>query len=61
MRFSIALVVLSLLSGVHLTASEALPPIDRRALVMRHNPVLHQLDPENPLSVGNGNSPSRRT
>jgi protein-glucosylgalactosylhydroxylysine glucosidase len=28
--------------------------IDRRALVTRHNPVLHALDPESPLSVGNG-------
>ena len=30
------------------------PPIDRRALVGRHHPVLHRLDPESPLSVGNG-------
>ncbi len=30
------------------------PPIDRHALVTRHNPVLHQLDPDAPLSVGNG-------
>jgi hypothetical protein len=29
-------------------------PIDRHALVTRHNVVLHQFDPENPLSVGNG-------
>jgi hypothetical protein len=29
-------------------------PIDRQALVTRHNPVLRQLDPEAPLSVGNG-------
>jgi len=29
-------------------------PIDRRALVTRHNPVLHRLDPDSPLSVGNG-------
>jgi hypothetical protein len=28
--------------------------IDRHALVVRHNPVLHALDPESPLSVGNG-------
>ena len=28
--------------------------IDRHALVARHQPVLHQFDPENPLSVGNG-------
>jgi len=29
-------------------------PIDRHALVSRHNPVLRALDPESPLSVGNG-------
>jgi hypothetical protein len=29
-------------------------PIDRRALVQRHNPVLHDFDPRAPLSVGNG-------
>jgi hypothetical protein len=30
------------------------PPIDRRALVSRHNPKLQALDLEAPLSVGNG-------
>ena len=29
-------------------------PIDRHALVTRHNPELHRFDPNNPLSVGNG-------
>jgi hypothetical protein len=29
-------------------------PIDRHALVTRHNVVLHQFDANNPLSVGNG-------
>ncbi len=29
-------------------------PIDRHALVTRHNVTLHELDPNNPLSVGNG-------
>ena len=33
---------------------EAVQPIDRHALVARHQPVLRQFDPENPLSVGNG-------
>src|SRR5688500_1516716 len=28
--------------------------IDRAALVSRHNPVLRQLDPLSPLTVGNG-------
>jgi protein-glucosylgalactosylhydroxylysine glucosidase len=32
----------------------AAPPIDRQALVSRHHPVLRALDPESPLSVGNG-------
>ena len=30
------------------------PPIDRFALVSRHNPVLHRFDAGSPLSVGNG-------
>jgi len=30
------------------------PPIDRRALVTRHNVELTRIDPESPLSVGNG-------
>ena len=29
-------------------------PIDRQALVTRHNVALHQFDADNPLSVGNG-------
>jgi hypothetical protein len=29
-------------------------PIDRRALVSRHNPRLSQLDPDAPLTVGKG-------
>jgi len=29
-------------------------PIDREALVTRHNPVLREIDPRSPLSVGNG-------
>jgi hypothetical protein len=37
------------------SAQPVLPPIDRHALVTRHNPVLHSFDPANPLSVGNGN------
>src|SRR6478735_3654717 len=30
-------------------------PIDRRALVTRHNPTLTRIDPASPLMVGNGN------
>jgi hypothetical protein len=29
-------------------------PIDRQALVTRHNPTLHRVDPAAPLTVGNG-------
>ncbi len=32
----------------------ASPSIDRRRLVQRHNPILRQMDPLSPLSVGNG-------
>lgn len=32
----------------------ALPPVDRHALVSRHNPVLRRFDAANPFSVGNG-------
>ena len=35
-------------------ARTAVAPIDRRALVARHNPVLRAFDAESPLSVGNG-------
>jgi len=35
-------------------ASGAETPIDRRALVARHDVVLHRLDPDTPLTVGNG-------
>ena len=38
------------------TTSRSVPshPIDRKALVTRHNPVVHQVDPLSPLSIGNG-------
>src|SRR5436305_14806216 len=32
----------------------SLTPIDRKALVTRHNPILRKLDPLSPLSLGNG-------
>jgi len=38
---------------VALVAADA--PIDRQALVTRHNPVVHKVDPDAPLTVGNGN------
>lgn len=37
-----------------LSARAAPPPIDRHALVSRHDPVVDRLDPDAPLSVGNG-------
>jgi hypothetical protein len=36
-------------------AADPATPIDRHALVIRHNPTLHQLDVDAPLTVGNGN------
>jgi hypothetical protein len=45
------LLVVSLSAGSRPAGS---PPIDRRALVTRHNVSLTRLDPESPLSVGNG-------
>jgi hypothetical protein len=35
-------------------SNSAAQPIDRQALVTRHNPVLREFDVESPLSVGNG-------
>src|SRR6184192_1975393 len=32
----------------------SLTPIDRKALVTRHNPILRKFDPLSPLSIGNG-------
>jgi hypothetical protein len=40
--------------GVGHSVLAADAPIDRHALVSRHNPVLHALDSSSPLSVGNG-------
>src|SRR5579859_6368658 len=35
-------------------AAQSGPRIDRRAVVVRHNPTLTAIDPRSPLSVGNG-------
>jgi hypothetical protein len=40
--------------AVLLPAAAAAGPIDREALVRRHNPAVRQIDPWAPLSVGNG-------
>ena len=48
---AMALVIGSLASGV---GTGGVAPIDRHALVTRHNPILRSFDAESPLSVGNG-------
>jgi len=48
----ISLGISSLSAGVF---AEADSPIDRHALVSRHNPVTRKVDPDAPLTVGNGN------
>jgi len=50
----VAVVGLVLLSCVAGSAAENLPPIDRQALVTRHNPVIRKVDVDAPLTVGNG-------
>jgi hypothetical protein len=50
---------LALALGLLLTAAGAdgadREPIDRRAVVVRHNPILRAFDPDAPVTVGNGN------
>jgi hypothetical protein len=43
------------LAGAAAPPAAAADPIDRRALVARHDPVIRDFDPLTPLSVGNGN------
>jgi hypothetical protein len=46
---------IALLSFVGIAASaETVTPIDRQALVTRHNPIIRKLDVDAPLTVGNG-------
>jgi len=42
------------LAAAVLSPANAAAPIDREALVSRHNPILRRLDVDAPLSVGNG-------
>jgi hypothetical protein len=49
----LALLVATLLTAPALLA-DAAAPIDRHALVSRHNPVIRKFDVDAPLSVGNG-------
>jgi hypothetical protein len=54
---AVALMVASVLAAAPrraLVNSTGEPPIDRRALVARHNVSLSRFDPESPFSVGNG-------
>jgi hypothetical protein len=51
-RFAWLLLALSF--AVASKAADSPAPIDRRALVSRHNPVIRKLDVDAPLSVGNG-------
>lgn len=53
-RQRLCLAVVGMLLAVLLAVSGRAEPIDRRALVGRHDPVLTQFDVESPLSVGNG-------
>ncbi len=50
----LSLPFLSLLLSLVVSASAA-APIDRQALVTRHNPVIRKVDVDAPLTVGNGN------
>ena len=45
---------LLLVAALTSLAPAAQSPIDRRALVTRHNPVIRQLNVDAPLTVGNG-------
>jgi protein-glucosylgalactosylhydroxylysine glucosidase len=57
MRISTSRAVTTVVWLVMTAAAGAQPAasrIDRHAVVSRHNPVLHRLDPDSPLSVGNG-------
>jgi hypothetical protein len=49
-RITFLLAILFLLPQI----AGTVPGIDRKALVTRHNPVLHKLDVDAPLTVGNG-------
>ena len=57
--FRVTGIFILLVAAAHATPTQAPPEasprrVDRRALVTRHNVVLHQFDANNPLTVGNG-------
>src|ERR1700754_3324361 len=47
--------LLSFVAATLMTATAMAAPIDRYALVMRHNPTVTTIDRAAPLMVGNGN------
>lgn len=47
-------VLLFLVPGFGVLAADSVAPIDRQALVTRHNPVIRKVDVDAPLTVGNG-------
>ena len=56
MTFGLALASLALIvAPMEAQANAPDKPIDRQALVMRHNPTLTKVDRHAPLMLGNGN------
>jgi hypothetical protein len=53
-RFSRRQLFALLPAGLSAQAGREPKPIGRRAVVERHNPMVHAIDPRSPLSVGNG-------
>ncbi|HTS17252.1 MAG TPA: glycoside hydrolase family 65 [Verrucomicrobiae bacterium] len=50
----VALLLVAPFCACEAATDSSLPPIDRHALVTRHDPSVRQFDAESPLSVGNG-------
>ena len=55
MRLVSCLVLSCVVMSVAPVVGAPAPAIDRHALVTRHNPVIRAVDPDAPLTVGNGN------
>jgi hypothetical protein len=51
----LTLFLVSLVAPLVSSATAVTPPIDRQALVTRHNPIVRQVDVDAPLTIGNGN------
>lgn len=52
---AVCAVLLSAAASASAAFAEAAPPIDREALVRRHNPTFTAIDPHAPAMLGNGN------